>query len=229
MERVILNTRYANKVNDRYIFNINTALRHKYAKLLRVVIPLSYYNVDSDNNTITVGGTTITVTPGQYRSGTSLASQLQTAIRDGTSDTNYSVTFSTTTNKLTFTHSTTPFVIDPQDLSEVIGISATTSSATSHTSDETIELDANRELYFRFNNMTGSNTVIDASNTSYTFSIPVSTRLGEVMMYEPTHPLTFKLNNATCLTNANFGVYNYLDNIIDFNSSSLTLEFELYD
>lgn len=75
-----------------------------YMSLNTLALPRSWHAINPYNNTFTVDGLTVTLTPANY-SAISLASAMQSAIRAlGAGYSTFAVTYNQITNKFTFTH-----------------------------------------------------------------------------------------------------------------------------
>lgn len=102
---------YANTDNALFYFDfpIQNIL---YAKVIEAEIPVSYYTINSTNNTFTLTDTssaTITLTPGNYNSST-LATTLAASLTAGSpGGRTYTVTFNSTTQKFTIVVNTGTF------------------------------------------------------------------------------------------------------------------------
>ena len=96
-------------------------------KLEGFYVPNSVYTVDSRNDSVTInyngaGDTTVTLTHGLYDSPADLVTELQTKLQ--TINAGFTATLSTTTNKITITHSTNAFTynIFGSSANEMLGI-----------------------------------------------------------------------------------------------------------
>jgi hypothetical protein len=113
------------------------------------MIANTIYNIDSNNYTISLksGATTTNLTAGYY-TATQLAGEIDTKLK--AEDVKYACTYSSTTKKMTISHTDTAFVIDWNTNAELAGMlgfaAVATSSATSHTSTSAIDLSRYRGI-----------------------------------------------------------------------------------
>ncbi len=130
-------------------------------RLKQVILPLTFYKVNTSNNLFTLietGPTIITVTPGNYNQN-SLASTIQTLMNAATTIGNvYTVTFDSIIQKYTIS-GTLPFSLNfniTNSLGKVIGFNTqTTISSTTHIAPDIINLAYDKHLYLECPGLAG--------------------------------------------------------------------------
>jgi len=147
------------------------------------IFPLSFYLVDDNNNSLVIDSTTYTLTNGNYT-----ASTLRDLL-DGILPETYTVTYSTTTNKYTFSNTSGDFTISSASTCLILlGFTEDedhTSSSNSLTSDSVANLTGQYNcVYIQISNLTTSNIGVDGAKTTVCKSIPVSETLGSIMYYQ---------------------------------------------
>ena len=150
-------------------------------KVTSLTLPLSNYLVDSTNNSLIVNGTTYTVPQGNYNTS-SLTTALNTLL-SGVS----TVSFSSTTNKFTFTSSPSITISSSSSMLSVLGLSSNTSvTGTSITSDLVCDLSGNSNIvYIDIPNVNTFNISSSSGRrTSIVKSIIVPVNQGAVLFYE---------------------------------------------
>lgn len=131
--------------------NFTFSFSKKFSRITNIIvksiqIPFSFYVINSLNNVLKFNSNAVSVTiePGNYNTS-SLAIELKTKIDAAFGDSSTTVTFSTTTYKITIARSA-PFVIDAaatvptSTLAPLIGFTVSSTSAMSATSNNVINL-----------------------------------------------------------------------------------------
>jgi hypothetical protein len=192
---LFLNSRYANRyingttnISD-MIFNFdaiqsvpNTDFQ---VKITNFVFPVSFYLVDSNNNTLVINSTVFTLTSGNYNA-TTFATML-------TSVTGLTVTFSTTTGKYTFSRTTSSFFFASTStcltlLGFPIGQNTSTSTLVSPytlVSSQLVNLSGQyNTVYVAINNIASGNiSSINGRQSSIFASIPVNVPQGNLVYF----------------------------------------------
>lgn len=151
-------------------------------KVLNFTMPVSYTLVNSTNNTLVVSGTTYTLTSGNY-TATTLKSHLSSLLSG------YTISFSSSTNKYTFTHSSTNFTISSSSTClKLLGFPSgedTTSSGLTLTSTYPIDLSGDNVMYIDVANLLTTNlSSAEGSRTSIVKSVLLSVPYGSVLYNE---------------------------------------------
>ena len=109
-------------------FNLNS-IHNVYISVLHCEVPNSFYIVNYTNNQLVLNGVTYTLTRGNYNANT-MITQILSVIPAG-----YGITYSSITNRYTFTHTTTNFTINASSpnctINNVIGLGTTDLTSTS--------------------------------------------------------------------------------------------------
>lgn len=200
--QIYLNSRYATQTIDNNTANCIYYLpvieipdgHHIYLSLQSAQIPYSFYSITSVDNVFEFGvvGDTPTiyyVQPGNYTI-TQVIDILKSAM-----GANYNITYSTTTSKLLFTHTTSNFTIYPNTFNHAIGFSKTfetTSIANILYSRDVVNLNQIRALNIECNFPTGNVNVAQANNLNILATIPVYVAPFSIINYQ--NPNNFKTN-----------------------------------
>jgi hypothetical protein len=109
----------------------NSTIQNVYLSVLHCEVPNSFYVVNYTNNQIVVNGVLYTLTRGNYNANT-MITQLLSLLPAG-----YGITYSTITNRYTFTHTTTNFTINASNanctINSVLGLGSSDLTSTSLT------------------------------------------------------------------------------------------------
>lgn len=122
-------SKYPNPNN--YVVKLPINLRNADTiELMSLQLTRTETNVNSGNKSfsVTISGNTYTatLTEEEVSSGTNLATSVQTAIRTATSDSNFTVSYSSSTRKLTIAHPTTTFTVTVgENTSKLLGLLGT--------------------------------------------------------------------------------------------------------
>jgi hypothetical protein len=194
--------------------------------VLNCQIPSSYYNVNSTNNKLVYnenGGETQTIylTQSNYNINT-LKAHIVSLL-----GLNYTITYSTSSNKLTIVNSTHEFEIEESSTCfELLGFSPTDHSSVSRvlTSDNVVNLFTVRNLQIASDNFILNN--IDSynpKNSNILASIPVNTTYNGIISYANIHDVYSEINNTRNLTNLHIKITDQDGDIIDLNSAHWSL------
>jgi hypothetical protein len=148
---------FTDGTNNRPEFRLTHQLQKvRKIKVANAVIPVSYYNVNSNNNTFSwqesAGGGVITstFTAGNYTS-TTFATEVKTQMDADTNNAaTYTVTISTATNKMTITAGAN-FTIYVAVSQKLTGFTTVPSASTTQIGDNVINLAGPNQLYLRSN------------------------------------------------------------------------------
>ena len=185
------------------IYSFNPKIDAGVYKLHHALFFNSFYNINETNNKIYFSESagpvlTATLQNGYYDSST-IAANIDTQMQAVAVNT-YTVTLSTTTNKLTITPNTGTLkfwfgTYTDNSAKNVLGFIGDTASSSSLTSDNPINLTDTLSLNVRLEGHGIQNYLQDNSSNFYSFSIPVSSNSKELVLYEPLHPQFVKLEN----------------------------------
>ena len=225
------NKKINNKTSDCIFFMpvINIPKHRKvYASVQNAIIPYSFYNVNSNNNTLmyTINGgsvQTLNITQGNYNVNT-LITAITSAIPA------FTITYSNSTNFLTFTHSTYDFTFESESTCfELLGFpDGETYSSTSQilTSSISLNMFTTRNIYvasdnFQLNNVNNSTP----KKSNILCSIPIDTNHHSMIAYSNVFGIENLIYHAHNLTNLHVKLTDQDDNVLDLNGChwSMTL------
>ena len=220
--------------NNRPIYQLSSEIQDvKKIKVSSIVIPFSYYVFTSANNAFQVIETTgtstvlVAITPGNYSSATFIAemkSKLEAgSIATGNSLT-YTISISDSTNKLTIA-ATGNFLVSLTNSSKLTGFIAATTSASSATAQNVINLSGTRNVFLRSNlaNFLSRDTIIENNNNynNVLKQIPMNANSGDIVYKEfiDTEFIDTSLN----ISDITLYITDEDGNLIDFNGSTWTI------
>lgn len=209
---------------------------HIYIGVANATIPISYYNITSSNNTLkyTITGDaliyTVTIPEGNY-DVTTLKTYLNSVM------TNFTVTYDYTTNKYTFTHSTSNFVFQEYfgatTCFKLLGFpngESQTSTSRVLTSINCIDISSIKTLSIQTDFLTGNINKISPHTNNILCRLPVDVKPFEILTY--TNTTGFKVNLFTNVLNTlMIKICDRDGNAIDFNGVdwSMTLQLDIVD
>jgi len=181
--QIYLNSRYATETVDDNPANCIYFLpvieipdgHHIYLSLQNANIPYSFYSITSVDNTFRWGlvagpENTYNLEAGKYNV-TQLIALLKTQM-----GANYNIVYNTVTGKLTFTHTTTNFIIYADSINHILGFSKTansTSISLTLVGRDVVNLNQIRALNIECNFPTYNVNVAQAYNQNILATIPV--------------------------------------------------------
>jgi hypothetical protein len=201
--QIYLNSRYATQTIDDNTANCVYFLpvieiedgHHIYLTLVSAQIPYSFYSITSVDNTFEFGlvgapsPTVYNVPAGNYTI-TQIIDLLKSAM-----GANYNITYSTTTSKLLFTHTTSNFTIYANTFNHAIGFSKTTNTTSQGNilyARDVCNLNQIRALNIECNFPTGNINVAQSNNLNILATIPVYVAPFSIINYQ--NPNGFKTN-----------------------------------
>ena len=207
-------------------------------QLQQLQLPYTYYNVNSNNNTLIVNwnsvNNTITITPGNYTL-TSLTAALNTAL--GNINSNITCTLNSTNWTLTFSFAsaspnTGSLILSQSTINRLIGFQTTTntSSAQTLTSTSVPTFNDQNLLFINIDNI-GTNVLSNNSlATSFNFYVPINVNGGDLLTYTPS--LDYE-NRMQCNINTNFvtlriRVYDIYGNLLNLNGSDWSMILKVF-
>jgi hypothetical protein len=193
-------------------------LYHIYISVANASIPVSYYNINSNNNILQyslTGGpiVSIVISSGNYNVNT-LLTTLNSLL------TNFTVIYNSITNKFTFTHATTDFIFfGISTCLNCLGLSTQDQYSLSRVlvSNGCINLSPVRSFIISCNLQTGNINLSNSGIQNILCSIPIITNNLGVVNYS--NDSKFKTNLFTNVLNSiSIHIKDQDDNSIDFNS-----------
>jgi hypothetical protein len=205
----------------------------KSMRVRNVVIPNTFYNINSNNNVVIIseGGvdTSVSITPGFYSIDqivSQLTSQLTAA---STNVTTYTATYSVLTMKITITSSASmTFKWTTSSGAWPLGFVANT-TGTSHASTNVVQLSTNN-IYLYSKALNDGVWVSENGTSSYILSIPLSVSPMQVQEYrnDQDKPIPFYGTDRD-FEQVDFELRDDRGNVLDLNGSNwqCTIEFQL--
>jgi hypothetical protein len=195
--QIFLNSRYATETIDNNPANCIYYLpvieipdgHHIYLSLQSASIPYSFYSITDFDNTFTWGLTTapsnsFDIPPGNYNI-TQLLNYLS-----GIMGTDYTLSYSSITSKITITHSTNNFIIYADSFNHIIGFSKTTNTTSSGrtvTGRDCVNLNQIRAINVEVNFPTYNVNVAQPYNQNILATIPVFVAPFSIITYTNTN------------------------------------------
>jgi hypothetical protein len=222
--------------NNRPEFRLTHQLQKvRKIKVANAVIPVSYYNVNSNNNTFSweesAGGGVITstFTAGNYTS-TTFATEVKTQMDADTNNTaTYTVTISTATNKMTITAGAN-FTIYVAVSQKLTGFTTVPSASTTQIGDNVINLAGPNQLYLRSNIATriDTNAVVknDKIFNNVLAIVPINVNTFDVVYKSFDYTQYFE--SDIDIQDIEFYFTDDDDNIIDFNGAPFSLSLQMF-
>ena len=149
-------------------------------RVTNLAVPTSFYLVNSSNNKIVINSTTYTIANGNYTAYSFLDAL------NSTLGGSFTVTFSTITNKFTFSTLTNFTLSQNSTCQKLIGFASGVdyvSSSSALTSVYPIDLSGDNMLYLAVNNLKFEN-LLGGTQTSILKAIPVNVSQGSVLFYD---------------------------------------------
>jgi len=189
-------------------------------KLVNVCIPNVQYNVTSGNNTITVSGTTYTISPGSYSISTLLA--LLNATISG-----ITVTYSSTTFRVTFSSSASFTLTFSQGIALVLGfLPNTTYTANSSfviTAPSTVNLSPNDTYFLTISNLPNINQ--SSGSFAFSFFINVNQTSEQILFLSSSEKdQSIQMGNTITTNHLNVELRNQDGTYVDTQGLPFTLE-----
>lgn len=218
------------KNNPRFVLR-NPIYADKF-KVSKISIPFSYYTINSTNNHLYIqedlADEIIEIPVGNYSIST-IAGVLQTALNNSTLNNTYTVSYSTTTYKLTITADGN-FVVDNvySTCQRWIGLTETSSSGNSFTFQNALDLSGCESILLVSNDLrTPNSTYIGNESMNVISKIPVNVSPGEILYYEDTRDYAF-FNCRQDLNEVSFELFNG-DTLerLDLNGEAFSLHLDI--
>ena len=154
-----------------------------------LTIPNTVYNIQSFNNSITIDDIDYTITVNNYDSDT-LTTELNSVLP-------ITVTFDENSNKFTFSNSSA-FIINSATLDEILGLSndLPTTSGTSITASNVINLSGVTNIHLKLNNITLNNLTGEGLNSPILASVVNNTNFSDYVFYQPSEVIYHMINTT---------------------------------
>lgn len=207
--------------------DLTVTLDEKLSRVKKVVvqsieIPYSYYVVNTNNNTLqfndnAVTTQTVTIPIGNY-TGTQFASELQTQM--DTKYAGFTVTYSLTTYKLTFSHAGNFELLFASTISELIGLQADSGVTTNFTCPGISDLSGPNYLLIRSDTLTRPmrRKPLENKAASNVFAkVPVISGPGSVINVRTIVPVSYDFAVRQTLSTIDFKLVDPSGNVVDLN------------
>ncbi len=194
----------------------------------RVEIPYSFYAINATNNVLKLNNNaiTITLTPGNYTS-TTIQTELKSKIDAAFADTNTTVSFSSSTYKLTISR-TSAFIINSSSdeptstAADILGFKVSTASSTSATASGAINISGPNYIIIRSTFLTKPiQHKMLYSNTTYQnnlWAVPLSSSPGDIIFEYPNMPIRLNYKFSISPTDIiDIQLYDDSGNFLDLN------------
>lgn len=199
-------------------------------RIRSINVPLSYYNVNSNYNTLVTDVGTVNLDEGSYLSGTSLAAELQTKLQ--VLDASFTATYNSTTNRITIARATN-FTIDltSSTLNEIIGFASTGSltGTNTYTGTQNFLADPNLNLRLSIKELDRCSNYESSDNKDFLLGIPVNDNIGNYVNYYPGTNEFFTLEDGLNVNQLEIKFYDSNWNIVDFNGVNHTIDLVFYN
>ncbi len=209
-----------------YSTTLSDPLKGYYA-LTSVQIPVSYYNVNSNNNSIIFneGGAdlTATITPGVYDTS-SLPAAIKTAM-DAKSGSSYTVTYSSITSKLTIAITAGTYTIKGDSKlntsTYIMGFSTSQTAAASLVGNNIVNLRYTATIYIEVNKYAlVSPTKYGSVVPTATFAIPITVDSLDTQVYDAKTSIPQYIYVSPMTKNLTVNLYSDSSNALDLNGAN---------
>lgn len=234
--QIHLSSALADKYNDGLTsdceFNLPTieipSNFHIHVSIENFACPYTFYNINSSNNLLVyyenTTYNTLTITPGNYNTNSLISHLLQTM-------TNFTITYSSITNKFTFSNQVQFSFASNSTCLSLLGFSTGATAINNIlTSDICVNLSPYRCICIGSNLRTFSVNTILPNNQSILASIPINTAPNSIIIYENKN--NFKCNTYTnIIKNLRIRLMDHKFNTLDLNGChwTITLKFDIID
>ena len=193
-----------------------------------IVMPNTFYNITSANNTISVneggGAQTVTITAGFYDIDT-LLDALKTALdADGTLTGVFTCSYSTITYKVTIASTVANSIVYGQ-LADDLGFMVTTGSATSHTATRVFDINKIKEIYIL--STINTNHELNSKRQSILGKVVLNGSFGEVIVSKNESVNYINLESPQDIGSLNFQLIDNSHNVLSNNDLewSMTIDY----
>lgn len=234
LRKTYINVDSLNESNpSKFSINLENQLNNvKKVYIRSYEIPVSFYSINSSNNTIDFEDSvpnsySATITPGNY-TPSELASELQTQMSAEYSST--TVSYDSNTYKLTFTNSSSNIkILDSSTISSIIGLDGDSSLSSSVEMSNVVNLNGNNYLFLKSHILfSGSGSLMKNNNTTRDYvRIPVNANSGGVIMFSDL-TLCFEYLSNVSFKKLDFELLDSSENQLDLNGLGLSLELLIY-
>lgn len=224
---------------DNFIVSINPTYHIEKISIRKIIIPLSWYPINSFNNILNFNDGTervITITPGVYSIST-LITEIQNQMNASPSALVFTVSFNDITKKLTIaeTGGPTNFTLNlnvNNSIHEIIGFDKTNQSGSaSYTGQGSPDVNQNNNVinvYSREINRYDRNLISSDKKGQFMKESNSQTIWGGLIDLEPFQSVVLDYNPGAGLQNLDFRLTDTNDNPIDFTFGNVLIYLILY-
>lgn len=188
---VLIHSQYRNSPSTtnhtNFTYNLDREVsRVSEIKIGSIHIPFSFYAINENNNVLYLNASSSTIAAGNYTIST-LTAALTTAM-DAIFGATSTVTYNSTTNKFTLTHSSTSFTVDTSsanNIAYIIGFEESGASSTTQISDSVVDISGPKHLVLKSSILTQftaeKNVTASGLSSIYTSNTGVSDNILHTM------------------------------------------------
>jgi hypothetical protein len=210
----------------------NLLENYQYVRFKRISIPLSYYNINNNTNTLVVdigsGNQTITLTNGQYTTPTEIINEIKSKLL--VLDATFDVTFNSITKRITILRTGNfSLILSLSTCNEIIGFNNVDSTgAATYTGSNFINFDPNQTLTLQ-TDIIKTDYLSTDNRDNINITIPVNESLGNVVNYYPPTREIFKKREAKNLQVFHIIILDYMKRQLDLNGLHTEIELEFFN
>jgi hypothetical protein len=199
-------------------------------QLRSVEVPISYYTVNSTNNTLKFSNQvptefTVTFSEGNY-SAIELAAEIETKMKVVSS--NMTVVFNDNTLKFTFANNGNDFRLfdSVTTCQSLIGLENDTGTVTTYTSTKIVNISGPNHLYILSSELTSGRdmAIVDNDYREIAFRVPIKEVFGSINNYEPTSAQYLNYNTDHLLQQIDLKIVDEEFNEMNFNGLEWNIE-----
>jgi len=200
----------------------------KFVRFKRVMFPLSYYNINSSSNSLSVdigaGTQTVSLTIGQYSLPSLLASEIQTKLI--TLDATFLCSYSSLTSKLTISRTGNFTILTSiSTTNDILGFNTINKTGSaSYSSDNSVLLDPNTCITVHTDLISSTFECTDY-RSDVSLVVPITQDLGTYINYYPNISEWFPSSNRNT-TSVHVELRDAYNNILELNGLPVDIEIE---
>lgn len=226
--------KYPSETSSDFTINLNTGFENVddlSLQIQNITIPNSWYNINSNNSTFTLGATSssVVIPDGNYTTSTFPAA-FQTATANFGSGIGITSSYSSTTGKFTFnTADLGEWTITATAKQKFLGLSAGTHTSSSGviTSDQVADFSGLREIRISSDlSVQSANSWNKNANTL--ISVYPNVASGQFVNYQIQSFAPMKISNANLNSNVRFRLFDEYGDLVDLNGGEVSLSMVIY-
>lgn len=226
---ILIDSKDLQNISNVYTVPSYANYNNKLIRINKIIVPYTFYNIDSTNNLLKTSAGNVSVPTGFYDIDT-LTTYIQTALK--VFDASFTCTYSLTSFKITIARTTNfNLTLSTSTINDVLGfLYVDKTGAASYTGTNIYDIGANNIITFHSELLSkvNSNQHSD-SRKNFILDIPITVSPGQKIIYSPYYPTYFKLDAPK-----NYGIdkmyfMSEKGNIINFNGNNWKLELEIIE